>query len=201
VSGEASRTLVHRWRSELDAVLVGTGTALADDPSLTVRHVDGRQPWRVVLDREARLPASLKLFRDDHVGRTIVFVGQGAADSAYLDDLTRSGGYIRRAPLADGRLDLDAILEVLGSGDEEAALPPIQSVLVEAGPGLATALLQRDLVDRLFVFVAPRLVGAGIPSVFALPVDRMQEALDFSDHKWMEVGEDMLFRGYCRPVG
>lgn len=200
VSGEAARTLVHRWRAELDAVLVGTGTVLADDPSLTVRHVEGRQPWRIVLDREARLPATRRLFRDEHLGRTVVFTGEGAFEPAYADDLRRGGGLLRRAPIADGRLDLGAVLDDLGRGYEAAGLPPLQSVLVEAGPGLATALLERDLVDRLFVFIAPKLVGAGIPAVAALPVDRMADACTFAEHRWETVGSDVLFRGYRRSV-
>ena len=71
VSSEASRALVHRWRAEMDAVLVGAGTARADDPRLTVRHVEGPQPLRVVLDRAGALPPSLQLFSDAQAGRTL----------------------------------------------------------------------------------------------------------------------------------
>src|SRR5690606_20625136 len=74
VSGEAARARVHRWRAALDGVLVGSGTARADDPALTVRHVAGRQPVRVVLDREASLPPDLQLFTDEHAARTIAVV-------------------------------------------------------------------------------------------------------------------------------
>jgi diaminohydroxyphosphoribosylaminopyrimidine deaminase / 5-amino-6-(5-phosphoribosylamino)uracil reductase len=201
VSGDASRRLVHRWRAELDAVLVGRGTAMADDPSLTVRHVEGRQPWRVVLDREGRLPATLKLFRDEFVGRTIVFVGDDATAPAYADDLARSGGMLRRSPTSDARLDLPAVLDGLGAGDSSAGVPSIQSVLVEAGPGLATALLERDLVDRLFVFIAPKIVGSGTPAIAALSIDRMADARTFAEATWEGIGEDMLFRGYVRHAG
>jgi diaminohydroxyphosphoribosylaminopyrimidine deaminase / 5-amino-6-(5-phosphoribosylamino)uracil reductase len=196
VTGNAARMVVHRWRSELDAVLVGTGTALADDPSLTVRHVEGRQPWRIVLDREARLPASLKVFSDEHASRTIRIVGTDV--SAVLPS---SNHPILRSVRTDGgRLDLGAVLDALGRDDEAAGVPPLQSVLVEAGPGLATALIEQDLVDRLYVFIAPKIVGTGTPSIAGLSIERMADALTFEDQTWEQVGEDMLFRGYRRPA-
>ena len=78
VSGEESRTLVHKWRSELDAVMVGAGTAVYDDPELTVRHVKGRQPYRILLDRMGTLPETLKAFSDDFAAWTWVVVGEKA---------------------------------------------------------------------------------------------------------------------------
>ncbi|HLT45969.1 MAG TPA: bifunctional diaminohydroxyphosphoribosylaminopyrimidine deaminase/5-amino-6-(5-phosphoribosylamino)uracil reductase RibD, partial [Rubricoccaceae bacterium] len=200
VSSEASRTLVHRWRAEADAVLVGAGTARADDPRLTVRHVDGRQPLRVVLDRTGALPTSLRLFSDEHAGRTVAVVGEGARP-AYAGALEAAGGRVLRAPEPDGHLDLGAVLDRLGAGD---GLPdgvrPVQSLLVEAGPGLATALLRRDLADRLFAFVAPKVLGAGTPAVGDLGVGRMAEARAFAEATWEVVGPDVLFRGYLRAV-
>ncbi|MEO1632211.1 MAG: dihydrofolate reductase family protein, partial [Bacteroidota bacterium] len=77
---------------------------------------------------------------------------------------------------------------------------PMQSLLVEAGPGLATALFAQELVDRFFCFVAPKVVGAGTPVLHDLGISRMAEARTFADHRWEVVGEDMLFRGYVRRV-
>jgi len=187
-----SRTLVHRWRSELDAVLVGSGTALADDPQLSVRHLEGRQPVRVVLDRSGELPASLKLFSDEHVSKTLAVTGEEAAP-AYESKLIAAGGRVVRASEADGHLDLRAVLEILGVGEELGR--PIQSVLVEAGPGLATALLCQDLADRLFVFTAPNILGEGVP---ALAHWFAEEPVAFADIEWERVGDDVLFRGFLR---
>ena len=187
-----SRTLVHRWRSELDAVLVGSGTAKADDPQLSVRHLEGRQPVRVVLDRTGELPPSLRLFSDEHVSQTVAVIGEEAAP-AYESKLIAGGGCVIRAPEAEGHLDLRAVLEILGSG--EGLDRPIQSVLVEAGPGLATALLRQDLVDRLFVFTAPNILGQGVPA-FAHWI--AEEPVAFADVEWQRVGDDVLFRGFLR---
>jgi len=189
-----SRTLVHRWRSELDAVLAGSGTARADDPQLTVRHVEGRQPVRVVLDRTGELPESLRLFTDEHAKQTVAFVGEEATP-AYEIDLLASGGRMIRSPEKDGHLDLSAVIEILGSGISLGR--PVQSVLVEAGPNLATALLGQNLVDRLFVFTAPEILGEGIPSLTSFPVD---ESVSFADIEWAEIGGDVLFQGYLRAM-
>lgn len=196
VSGEAARTLVHRWRAELDGVLVGRGTAEADDPALTVRHVEGRQPVRIVLDREAALPSRLRLFTDEHAAQTIAVVGEGRVP-AYAAALRERGGHVLSLPETDGHLDLGALLDALGRG--AGPHRPMQSLLVEAGPGLATALLRADLVDRLALFIAPKIVG-GLPGIGDLGVERMAGARTFTASTWEAVGDDLLFFGYRRAV-
>jgi len=200
ISGEAARTLVHRWRATLDGVLVGTGTARSDDPRLTVRHVEGRQPMRLVLDREGTLPPDRTLFTDAHADRTIAVLGAERDRPAYADTLVDAGGQILRVPeTADDHLDLRALLRRLGTdGGREAV--PLQSLLVEAGPGLATALFRQDLVDRFFCFVAPKVIGEGIDAVGDLGRTEMADAVTFAEQDWEAVGTDVLLRGYCRAV-
>ncbi|GAB5536468.1 MAG: bifunctional diaminohydroxyphosphoribosylaminopyrimidine deaminase/5-amino-6-(5-phosphoribosylamino)uracil reductase RibD [Rubricoccaceae bacterium] len=201
VSGPESRQLVHRWRAESDAVLVGSGTAQTDDPALTIRHLElaegQTQPLRVVLDRTGALPASLQLFTDAHAARTVA-VTTPDLNPPYGNALRQLGGAVLSVPQAGDHLDLGALLDRLGSGD---GLPrPVQSVLVEAGPGLATALLKQDLVDRVAWFVAPKLIGAGTPSVRDLGTTRMADALGFVASSWELIGDDALLRGWRRAV-
>ena len=200
ISGEAARTLVHRWRGELDGVLVGRGTAEADDPHLTVRHVEGRQPVRLVLDRMGTLPPTLNLFTDHFAAQTIAVVGAEQDAPAYGEALCDAGGtMLRIQETDDDHLDLKALLDRLGK-DGGRATEPMQSLLVEAGPGLATALFRQDLVDRFFCFVAPKLIGKGMPSLRDLGINRMADARTFVESRWEQVGDDMLFRGYRRAV-
>ncbi len=201
VSGEASRRRVHEWRATLDGVLVGSGTARADDPALTVRHLDGRQPVRVVLDRTGTLPAGLQLFTDAHAAQTISVVAEGRRPD-YADALAERGGLVLPIPEREEHLDLGLLLDRLGAG--VGGHRPMQSLLVEAGPGLATALLRADWVDRLALFIAPKLVG-GRRSVGEIDVGRMAEALAFVESRWEEpVSEeadgDILFLGWRRAV-
>ena len=199
VTGPDARATVHRWRAEADAVLVGSGTARADDPALTVRDVPlapgQTDPLRVVLDRAGALPATLRLF--DGAAPTLAVTGPDAAP-AYADKLRQRGGAVLAVPLADGHLDLGAALDRLGDGVPGGR--PVQSVLVEAGPGLATALLAADVVDRVAWFVAPKVVGEGTPAVGDLRIERMAEALAFAESGWETIGADALLRAYLRPL-
>ena len=204
ISGSESRTLVHRWRSELDGVLVGSGTARSDDPRLTVRHVDGPQPARLVLDRTGSLPSELTLFTDEHAASTIAVLGAERDRPDYADAFEAAGGTLLRVdemgnPDGESHLDLKALLRRLGK-DGGRETEPMQSLLVEAGPGLATALFQQDLVDRYFCFVAPKLIGQGTPTLGDLGVATMDQALPFADIAWETVGDDALLRGYRRAV-
>ena len=200
ISGTASRTQVHRWRAAQDAVLVGSGTARSDDPRLTVRHVDGRQPLRFVLDRTGRLSADRNLFSDAYAAHTCAVLGAERARPAYADSLEAAGGRLLRIPeTAAGHLDLTALLNRLGT-DGGRDGEPLQSLLVEAGPGLATALWEHDVVDRYFCFVAPKVLGTGTPSVADLGASVMTDARTFADHTWESIGDDLLFRGYLRAV-
>jgi diaminohydroxyphosphoribosylaminopyrimidine deaminase/5-amino-6-(5-phosphoribosylamino)uracil reductase len=198
VSGRAARQRVHQWRATLDGVLVGSGTARLDDPALTVRHVPGRQPVRVVLDRTGTLPASLRLFTDAYAGHTLAVVGPDA-DPPYSPALHGAGGRCWHIPEHEGHLDLGSLLDRLGreGGPDET---PLQSLLVEAGPGLATALFRQGLVDRLALFLAPKLLGRGTPVLGGLDIERMADALTFAEHRWEPVGEDMLFLGFRHAV-
>ncbi|WP_103027650.1 bifunctional diaminohydroxyphosphoribosylaminopyrimidine deaminase/5-amino-6-(5-phosphoribosylamino)uracil reductase RibD [Salinibacter altiplanensis] len=200
ITGKAARTLVHEWRAELDGVLVGRGTAASDDPRLTVRHVDGPQPLRLVLDRTGSLSPNCTLFTDAHANDTVAVIGNDRPRPDYADALTDRGGTILRIPETDNdHLDLDALLRRLGT-DAGRDAEPLQSLLVEAGPGLATALFQQDLVDRFFCFVAPKVVGDGIPTLRDLGVTEMADALTFAEQEWQTVGDDVLLRGYRRPA-
>ncbi len=198
ISGEAARRLVHQWRAVLDGVLVGSGTAAADNPALTVRHVEGRQPVRIVLDRAGRLPPTLQVFTDVHAARTLVAVAPGVRP-AYAASLEKAGGRLWEIPLLGGHLDLQVLLDRLGQqGGMEGR--PLQSLLVEAGPRLATALLRQGLVDRFFLFIAPRLFGNGVPLLHDFGVREVEQGLRFDTHQWIEVDDDLLFLGYCRSV-
>ncbi len=200
VSGRAARTLVHRWRAELDGVLVGSGTAKADNPRLTVRHTEGRQPLRFVLDRAGALRPDLHLFADEYAALTTAVLSDKAEAPPYAETLQEAGGRVWRLPERDGHLDLGALLDRLGAeGGVEGR--PLRSLLVEAGPGLATALFRHDLVDRYFCFIAPKLIGTGTPVVRGLGVEKMAGALTFAEHVWETAGADLLFKGYRRAAG
>ena len=146
ISGEASRRLAHQLRATSDAVMVGIGTVLADDPRLTVRDVPvrGAQPLRVVIDSNGQLPSASAMLAEP--GETLVFTAAGRA-------IELGGRAASVATSADGAVDLAEAMAHLGGRGAT-------SVLVEGGPTLLGALFDAGLVDKVVAFVAPVVLGA-----------------------------------------
>lgn len=196
ISGDKARKKVHEWRSRYDAVMVGRNTALLDNPRLTVRHVDGRQPRRIVIDGKLDLPKELNLFTDQYEEKTIILTHNKEKFENEADPMLSmlQSDYFRGStllvPEKDGHTDLNEAFKKL------AAEHKITSILVEAGQNLATALLRERLVDKLACFVAPKLLGGGTRSVMGMGIQRMNEILSFRKSNWEQIGEDMLFTGY-----
>jgi diaminohydroxyphosphoribosylaminopyrimidine deaminase/5-amino-6-(5-phosphoribosylamino)uracil reductase len=187
VTGEASRALVHRLRAAHDAVLVGSGTALHDDPLLTVRLVRGRDPLRVVVDSKARLSPRARMLAE---GTSKVLVATTRrAPASRVEALARAGAEILRLPERGGRVDLRALMRAL-------ARRGVLGVLCEGGATLAGALLDAALVDKLLLFYAPKIVGCGVPMFLARGAPRMSHARLLREVRWQTVGEDLLCQGY-----
>ena len=188
VTGEEARRWVHHLRDRVDAVLVGAGTARADDPRLTARLPGGRgrDPIRVVLDTELALPASLKLFHARSAAPTLV---------AHASARTRRlgpGVELLRCRRGGGGVDLADLLEKL-------AARGVTHLLVEGGARVHAAFLAAGLVDRVAIFVAPKLAGAdGVPLFAGKGPARMADALRLEEVEVQRVGQDILVQG--RPV-
>lgn len=193
ISGTASRADVHRLRAECDAVLVGSGTVLADDPALTVRDAPVRhgQPLRVVLDSAARTPTGAKVL--DESAPTLILVGK-SADPAATAQLEAAGAEVVALPqAADGTgLDLTAALALLHERQ-------IISVLLEGGPRLAGGFVAARLVDRVVGYLAPMLIGGGGLSALDGPgVATLREALRLRLDEITPMGPDV--RLVARPT-
>jgi len=193
ISSVESRELVHRWRAECDAVAIGIGTALADDPLLTARlEGDARQPVRVVFDSGARLPLESALVTSIDEAPLIVICAPEAA-SAKRDGLEGAGAEVIVAPGRTDRARLEAGLDELGRRD-------IQDLLVEGGPTFAGALFDAGEIDEVRLFIAPILVGAAE----ARAVLEGEGAIRIADGvrplatEFEQVGEDMLVRARLR---
>jgi len=184
ITGDAARADVHRLRGCSDAIMTGIGTVLADDPSLTVRIAglaeDFQQPLRVILDSNLRTPPDAKLL--DLPGETLIFTGAMDADNEAR--LTRSGIRIVTLPMHDGKLDLPAVLQYLGSLQ-------INELHLEAGATLCGAMLQAGLVDELVIYMAPHLMGGAARGLFSLPgLEQMSERIKLSISDVRAVGDD-----------
>jgi diaminohydroxyphosphoribosylaminopyrimidine deaminase / 5-amino-6-(5-phosphoribosylamino)uracil reductase len=184
ISSPDSRRLVHEWRATMDAVAVGSGTALEDDPDLRARDCDPpaeRQPLRVVFDRRGRLPAASALARS-----------AGAAPVVRIAPASA-----RHPPPGVERLDADdasAALQALGARG-------IQSMLLEGGGGLAAGLIGAGLVDAIAFFAAPLLIGGDdAPGLLASGAGRLADASRLHDLRVRAVGPDLLLEAELREL-
>jgi diaminohydroxyphosphoribosylaminopyrimidine deaminase/5-amino-6-(5-phosphoribosylamino)uracil reductase len=162
INGTAGLAHLHRLRALVDAVVVGVGTALADDPQLTVRRVHGPNPVRVVLDPRGRLAPSARLLADDGA-RRIVLTQTGTRCEL-------PGAEILALPAVNGHISPAAILGAL-------AELGLRRVLIEGGADTVSRFLAEGCLDRLHVVVAPIILGDGRPSFALAPIDRVEEAL------------------------
>jgi riboflavin-specific deaminase-like protein len=163
INGPAGLTHLHRLRSLVDAVVVGIGTALADDPRLTVRRVAGPHPARVVIDPAGKFPASARICAADGV-RCLLVTAEGTP-SALPSEVE-----VVALPAQDGHIAPAAILAALAERG-------LRRVLIEGGADTVSRFLTADCLDRLHVVVAPILLGSGRPSFILPPVERADQAL------------------------
>ena len=193
ITGDKARWHVHKMRARADAIMAGIGTVLADDPRLTARDERGnslnRQPLRVVVDSQGRLPATARLLSEP--GRTLVAVGSGIAGSR-LDE-HGEGVEVRSFPLRGGHIDLERLIEFLAKERD------VTSIMVEGGGTLLGSLFDLGLIDKVVAFVAPTVIGgANAPSpVGGAGVEMMADALQLERVRWKRLGRDMLITGYC----
>ncbi|MEK6411014.1 MAG: bifunctional diaminohydroxyphosphoribosylaminopyrimidine deaminase/5-amino-6-(5-phosphoribosylamino)uracil reductase RibD [Acidobacteriota bacterium] len=189
ISAPPSLQLAHKLRREHDAILVGIGTVLADDPQLTVRLIKGRDPLRVIIDSKLRIPLASRVLAGGAAPRTLV-AADVTADPNRASKIQELGAEILRLPAARNRsgIDISRLLEELGRRG-------VASVLVEGGKGVITSLLAARAVDRLVVVIAPKIIGQGTEAIGDLEITRLSEAITFSSVKIRRLGPDVIFDG------
>jgi len=189
ISGEASRALVHRWRSEVDAVVVGIGTVLRDDPLLTARLPGARNPIRIILDTHARLPLNSQLVRTAHQAPLWICAVQDVPGDR-VGALTAAGCTVLSVPRDGEGVNLRALFAELGGRR-------ITNVMIEGGTRVLRAAFAAGLVDEVRVFIAPVLIGAGGYVVDAgAGTAEVKAALRLRKPREEKVGDDVLVVGY-----
>jgi len=194
ISNEQSRLHGHRLRDRYDAIMVGSGTLLNDDPRLTTRLPEGgRDPVRVVVDSRLIIPLDAAILKVDSAAPTLIAT-TSFADKDKINLVRATGAEVLLLPEKDGRVDLRALFFELGRRD-------LQSVLVEGGATLNQALLEEGLIDRVAFFIAPKLIGGNQgKAVFeGEGVASLSEALHLTDVRWQNFGDDLLVEGEVEP--
>jgi 3,4-dihydroxy 2-butanone 4-phosphate synthase/GTP cyclohydrolase II len=186
LSGRQSQTLTHRLRAAHDAILVGIGTVLADNPLLNVRLVEGKDPQPVVVDSQLRFPLEANLLHHHPLSPWIATSAQ--VDAERQRQLEVAGARVMRLPtMASGLVDLSALLHRLGEWG-------INSVMVEGGARIITNFLTRQLVDHVVVTVVPRLIG-GLHAVGSLGLLEPTLFPSLQHVGYQRLGEDLVMWG------
>ncbi|GAB6100695.1 bifunctional diaminohydroxyphosphoribosylaminopyrimidine deaminase/5-amino-6-(5-phosphoribosylamino)uracil reductase RibD [Halanaerocella petrolearia] len=189
ITGSQSRELVHKLRDQVDAILVGIGTILADNPRLTTRLPNGGEdPVRVILDSRLRIPLDSNVITQESSAKTIVVTTKQASEKK-KDELKAIGVKIIEA--GNNQVDLDLLLDKLGRRE-------IISLLVEGGSQINTSFWEAELVDKLYYFIAPKIIGGedAVSVVGGQGVDQVKSGVRIKDKEIQEIGEDILMIGY-----
>jgi len=189
VTGEIARRYVHRLRNRYDAVLVGSGTVLADDPQLTCRLPGGRDPWRIVLDRRLRTPIDARLLKQRPAEKTILVTGDRSS-AARKKQIESLGVQVWGFPLRKGTIPLRPLMRRLGRSG-------ITSVMIEGGAITASRAISEAVVDKVFCFYAPKLIGGeGKAMIGDLGVTRMSHCPHLRSTDIERLGDDVLVTAY-----
>ncbi len=188
IASPESLKLAHKLRVYHDAILVGAGTVIKDNPQLTTRLVKGRNPLRVVLDSNLRIPPDVAVFKEQDKARTVVATTAWDAEEK-LATLRRMGLEVLIVPPdADGWVDLTELLKTLGERE-------ITSVLVEGGAETNTSFLRLGLADRVIAIIAPKILGKGTETIGELNISDLSKALKLSFTRLYRSGEDIVAEG------
>ncbi len=192
VTGEKSRESVHRLRNRVDAIMVGIGTVIADNPQLTsrLRGRKGKDPIRIIVDARLDIPDNALVLNRESPSDTLIVVGLRVS-AKRIKRIQRDGVEIVRCPTRKGRINLAAMLEILGKRE-------ITSVLLEGGATLMGSMIRERLIDKFYVFKAPKILGGGdgIPMAAGIGAKRMDGCLNLRNIEIRRLGEDHLLIGY-----
>jgi diaminohydroxyphosphoribosylaminopyrimidine deaminase/5-amino-6-(5-phosphoribosylamino)uracil reductase len=192
ITNERSRQFVHRLRNQVDALMVGVGTVLRDDPSLTtrLRQGQGKDPLRIIADTHLRIPMNAKVLNHSSNAQTLLAVGNHLSPED-LKRYEKKGVSVLACPLRGEKIDLGALMDILGHRS-------VMTLLVEGGASIIGSLFRAKLIDKVFIFTAPKLLGGddGVPWASGQGERRIDDCLNLRNVEVRRIGEDILTVGY-----
>ena len=196
ITSEPARKLAHQLRAKNDAVLVGIGTVLADDPQLSVRLAKGRNPSRIILDSQLKIPLDSNLLTDRLVHKTIIVTV--SEDSQKIRQIEALGARVWQLESnVEGKVSLLALMKEISRNDMSA-------VMVEGGSKIITSFLRERLADHIIVVVAPKILGSGIEAIGDLGIRIVDKGILLKNLQTRKLGDDFLIEGdleYCNETG
>jgi len=189
ITSEESRRLVHKIRSFHNAVMVGIGTVIKDDPLLNVRYLKvEKQPFAIVVDRELKIPINSKILKQ-RAKELLILTSEESLLSYKAGILKDFGVRLVPVPVKNGELDIQEFLKMAGDFG-------IYSVMVEGGSKLSWSLIKNNLIDKVYIFYAPKIIGGSGISMFSGGVERLSESYNVDIYSVEMVGKDVFLKGY-----
>jgi diaminohydroxyphosphoribosylaminopyrimidine deaminase/5-amino-6-(5-phosphoribosylamino)uracil reductase len=192
VTGEKSRQFVHRLRHAVDGILVGINTVRTDNPSLTTRLPDGlgKDPVRIILDTHLSISPEAKLLRQESAADTILVVGKPVMQDKQTA-LEKDGIRVIQSKLKNGLIDMDALMDRLGAMG-------LTSLLIEGGSRVLTSAFSAGIVDKVFFFYAPKILGGddGVPICSGPSPELMSQSIAVKNINVRRFGDDVMVEGY-----
>lgn len=192
ISGEASRKIVHRMRAESNAIMVGVDTVIADNPQLTVRHIKGNNPLRIIVDSHLRTPLNSSMLCNGMAKGTIIATIE--SDPALHERYLNCGARVVVCSAENKRVNLHDLWSRLGALN-------IHSLLLEGGSSLAGEALKCGLIDECVFFYAPKVIGSdGLAPLAITGITDMADSIRFRDLRARRVGDDIMVTAYPENV-
>jgi diaminohydroxyphosphoribosylaminopyrimidine deaminase/5-amino-6-(5-phosphoribosylamino)uracil reductase len=193
ISSEASLKFTHQLRAAHDAILVGAGTVIKDDPELTVRLVRGHNPLRVIVDSELKISRQAKVFQNISKTPTLIATIKNEDDPQFQKIADLGVDLLTIDADEKGNVDLKKLFKILAGRN-------ISSILIEGGAQIITSVLKNNLANRLVTIIAPKIIGSGIEAVGDLNIRSLEAAKKLSIQKVMRRGDDIIIDSRLTPV-
>ena len=186
ITSKEARTYVHKLRSEIDAVMVGLNTVLRDNPELTPRLVKGKDPMKIVVDSRLKIPKKCNLMKEPS---RLIIAATSKAPKGRTKELEHKGATVIITKSKNGMVDLDDLMKQLGKHE-------ITSVMIEGGSQLNSSAIKEGIVDKIFIFTAPKLIGNGIGAIGNLGIKKINNAINLKNPVTRKIGKDLLIEAY-----
>ena len=191
ISSPESLKFAHKLRANNDAILVGVGTILSDDPKLTTRLVKGKNPTRIIIDRKLSIPTNAQVLSVPEKNKTIIFTTK-AASKDKIDKITKKGVEIIVLPAKKGGdIDLRRIIRILYRKG-------IGTMLIEGGSRTITSFIKEKLADKLVSVISPKIIGKGISFTGDLGITNIKKSLLLVPGKVKKIGKDVIYTAFFK---
>ena len=186
ITSREARTLVHKLRAEVDAVMVGLNTVIRDDPELTPRLFKGKDPMKIVVDSALKIPKNCNLMKNPS---KLIIATTSKAHKTDMEKMHQKGIKVIVAKSSKGMVDLQDLMKQLGKHE-------ITNVMIEGGSELNSSAIKAGVVDKMLIFTAPKLIGNGKGAIGNLGINTIDKAIEMKNVTLAKIGKDMLIEGY-----